>query len=253
LKKNQKIKNLQKKDKEPPKKDKEPLKKEPIKRETPKKETQVPENKPREVAPANNPVSKVLFIKNFVRPLTNKSVEEFISVNGIPPVQFAMDSIKSKLYAIYDSEESAKSARNATHDAIYPSTNKMKLIAEYSTEEEARDFFKKEVEVRQPTTSTSATASPITTPNPKRENSRTSIQKKETPVKPKPVEEKTLDDLFKKTSAIPSLYYLPLSEDEVNEKKRKRESDKVPIKNGDDSKSKSLEQSSLQKDSEMKD
>jgi len=199
---------------------------------------------PREVPSAINPVSKVLFIKNFVRPLTIKAVEELISVNGTPPVQWAMDSIKSKLYAVYDSEESAKAARNMTHDIIYPSSNKMKLVSEYSTMEEATEFFKS------PDISTPSIPTPTTTSTtPKKEVQRPQLVKRETPKKPVQ-EEKTLDNLFQKTSATPALYYLPLSEEEVQEK-RKRKLESNGSSNGkgaEESRSKVDDQSSEMKD-----
>lgn len=145
----------------------------------------------REVPPAKNPVSNTLYLTNFVRPFTKQQVDELLNQTG-KVVQSGMDPIKSRCYAIFETEEGAMATREALHNLVWPPANRAKLNVEFATEEEAKRFF---------------------TPG--------SQQPAE--VKPKPrVSENvlTLDDLFKKTTAKPPIYWLPLTDSEVEMKRK---------------------------------
>jgi len=170
--------------------------------ETPISTNKIPkveENKSQEpekrfVPPSRRPPSTVVFIRGFVRPFTKQAAKDLLDQSG-QVIEWGMDAIKSRCHVIYATKEQAIAARDAIHNLTWPPNNKAQLYADFSTEEEARRFYKnnsgEEKRVRSP---------------PRR------------PVIEKPAA--TLDELFKKTQAKPPIYYLPLSEKEVEAKKR---------------------------------
>jgi len=143
----------------------------------------------REVPPSKKPPSNVLFITNFVRPFTKQAVQELLNQTGRVK-EWGMDDIKSRCYVIYETLEEAATTRNALHHLVWPVNNKTKLQADFSTENEAKKLL----------------------------NVITEKSRDKTP----PRQEKvlTLDDLFKKTVAKPHLYYLPLSDSQLDAKKK---------------------------------
>jgi len=144
----------------------------------------------REVPPSKKPVSNVLFITNFVRPFTKAAVQELLGQTG-KVKEWGMDPIKSRCFVIYETEQEATATRNALHNLVWPPSNKTKLQVDFSNENDGRKFI-----------SGGATEKP----------------KDKTP----PPQEKvlTLDDLFRKTAAKPAIYYLPLTDNEVETKKK---------------------------------
>jgi len=152
-----------------------------------KEEEVVPES--REVPVSKKSPSNVLFITNFVRPFTKQAVSELLSQTG-KVKDWGMDSIKSRCYVVYETQEDAEKTRNALHNLVWPHNNKSKLQVDFSTETEAKKLLY-------------------------------GIQEKLRNKSP-PRQEKvlTLDDLFKKTDAKPNIYYLPLTDTQVEEKKK---------------------------------
>jgi len=151
----------------------------------------------RQVPPSKKPVSNILFITNFVRPFTKQAVEDLLKQTG-KVKDWGMDAIKSRCFVIYETEGEAETTRNALHNLIWPPSNKSKLQVDFSNENDAKKF--------------------VTADKPKEKT-------------PPPVEEKviTLDDLFKKTVAKPPIYYLPLSESEIEAKKKAAEAKPAPL------------------------
>jgi len=134
-----------------------------------------------------------LFISNFVRPLTARQVNELLIQTG-KVKDWAMDSVKSRCYVIYETEQEAITTRNALHNLVWPPTNKAKLNVDFSNEVDAKKLI--------------SGGSSVTTEKPKE--------------KVPPPQEKvlTLDDLFVKTVSKPQIYYLPLTESQVEAKKK---------------------------------
>lgn len=174
-----------------------------IKLNTPKENTEniVPEI--RSVPPPKNPESNVLHVKNFVRPLTKIQVEELLKQTG-KIVNWGMDPIKSQCFVVYESIEQGILSRQAIHNLMWPSHNTYRLSAEFSTEEDARRFFLKN---HIPVAKTGVGSVP-------------SKQEQSEPL-PEPEPSKTLEQLFMKTTSMPVLYYLPLSDEEVSKRKEK--------------------------------
>jgi RNA recognition motif-containing protein len=157
---------------------------------------------PREVPHAENPKSRFLFIKNFVRPFTKQSVLELLSQYG-KVLSWDMDNIKSRCFVEYEKMENAVRARESLHNLLWPPGNKSKLYAEFTTDEETKKFLNNRDIVDSSKKSIEKPAAVATT--------------------------KTLDDLFRKTLAKPHIYWLPLSEEILEQRKKQQ-------KNGTDSK-----------------
>jgi len=148
---------------------------------------------PREVPPSKKPVSAVLFITNFVRPFTKSAVAELLGKTGTVK-EWEMDSIKSKCYAVYSSESEATATREALHNLAWPSGSR-KLQVDYATESDAKRWVLGLPDNEHQEGTRSRTRAP-------------------------PPKVKTLDDLFRKTTALPHIYYLPLTDSEVEAKKK---------------------------------
>lgn len=174
---------------EQPKKDLHSNKKEGEDKEKNKMEEDSNNNIQKEVPPSTKPISKSLFIKNFVRPFPLGSVKSLLESYGkISDSDWGMDSIKSKCYVIYNTTEEATSARQGIHNLIWPPANKSKLDADFCPEEEAKNFL-------------------LT----KKKDSKSNESSGKKAL--------TVDDLFFKTETKPSIYFLPLTDKEVAEKK----------------------------------
>jgi len=199
----------------------------------------------REVPPAKNPKTNVLFIQHFVRPFTKPAVETLLTSTG-SVLQWAMDNIKSKAYVIYSDEKGAEDTRNALHNLVWPPANRTKLSVEYSTKQEADKFFQISG------VNNTSTPTPNKTENKKeekkdegntenkkekreekkndedeRKESNASRRRSSPPPRPKATPKvdavKQLDEVFKKTVAVPHLYWLPLTQEEIDAKLGKKE------------------------------
>eukprot|EP01118_Nematostelium_gracile_P012137 TRINITY_DN4395_c0_g1_i1.p2 TRINITY_DN4395_c0_g1~~TRINITY_DN4395_c0_g1_i1.p2 ORF type:complete len:120 (+),score=36.04 TRINITY_DN4395_c0_g1_i1:562-921(+) len=112
-----------------------------------------------------------------------------------------MDDIKSKCFVIFETEAEAEATRNALHNLVWPPHNHSKLQADFSTEEEAKRLV---------------LGGATTTNNNDRK-------------RPRQEKPKELTDIFKKTSAKPQIFWLPLTEEEIQKKNQ-------PVNNGTEQK-----------------
>lgn len=144
----------------------------------------------REVPPPKNSPTNALFIKNLVRPFLLSSLKELLSETGTIE-DWGLDSIKSKCYVVYKSKEEAEATRQALYGLVWPTTGKSKLDVEFYSADEAKILVLGE-------------------------NAE----------KPEKKATKTLDELFKKTTSQPPIYYLPLTEKEVEAKSKKTQEPK---------------------------
>jgi apoptotic chromatin condensation inducer in the nucleus len=180
----------------------------------------------REVPPPRKPVSRTLFIDRFVRPFTLNQVKELLGKTG--EIEFFwMNGIKSQCYVIYKTEEQAIATREAIYNLLWPPANHSRLRAEFATEEEARRAAERSEAQKNGAAAPAAAAQPQpqphahTRPTEQRDSRhRAASAPAERAAPPPPAKTVTLEDLFRKTQARPCIYWLPLSDDEVQKKQQ---------------------------------
>jgi len=152
---------------------------------------------------AKEPLSSVLLIKNFVRPFTVQQAKDLLSQNGTIK-NFWMDSIRTHCFATFETEEQAQATREAIDGVQWPHKLGRRLHADFSTEALAA------AALAGPTSPRMRVTSPRMGQNPTRPdsggpkaNSRQATENQE-PAKPM----RRLDDLFRKTSTKPAIYWV---------------------------------------------
>eukprot|EP00795_Rhopilema_esculentum_P001414 gene1414-15830_t len=202
-------------------------------------------------SPAKNDPSRILSVRNLVRPFTLRQLREFLSKSGtVIEDGFWINHIKSHCYVTYATEEEAIASRSAIHGTRWPAANPKLLSADFALNDEmyretggklGNAPSSKKIEERKP--SIDASGEPSIDASGKRlsrELSRDeeSISRKnerprdkesraaEDSAKPKEKKEaagKLLDDLFRKTKATPCIYWLPLTKEQIAVKEKERE------------------------------
>ncbi|XP_057428726.1 uncharacterized protein LOC130722115 [Lotus japonicus] len=197
--------------------------------------------KERIVPPSQRTPTNSLRIDRFLRPFTLKAVQELLGKTG-KVSSFWMDQIKTHCYVTYSSIEEATETRNAVYNLQWPPNGGRLLIAEYVDPEDVKMKLEappppppQAASVSVPTVAPAPSSSqPEPSPRQQREQhpipvalppppplSRAPPVARERLPSPPPLPEKvdppivTLDDLFRKTTATPRIYYLPLSEEQV--------------------------------------
>ncbi|KAI4365455.1 hypothetical protein MLD38_021440 [Melastoma candidum] len=198
--------------------------------------------KERTVPPSQRPPTNSLRIDHFLRPFTLKAVQELLEKTGTV-TSFWMDLIKTHCYVTYFSVEEAIDTRNAVYNLQWPPNGGRLLVAEFVDSQEVKARVDCPSLTAAPALDPAAPApKPITPavkavsqphqPVPRRQQQqqlppppplhpRPTQARDGLPVPPPPDPEKsdptivTLGILFKKTKATPSIYYLPLSEEQV--------------------------------------
>mmetsp|Transcript_37928 Transcript_37928/g.90078 ORF Transcript_37928/g.90078 Transcript_37928/m.90078 type:complete len:328 (-) Transcript_37928:150-1133(-) len=197
-----------------------------------------PEDQPvKTVPPASREPTRALRIDNFVRPFTKQLLEQMLSAFGeLKGIWLA--PIKTHCYAIFESEEVAEKCRQGTYDLEWPEGHGKRLVPRFVALEEAeaacagkpvgettgrasepkeptpgkgskdrgRLFTREEAELRR-----AASGSKEPEPNGPR-------QKRKRQEEPPQV----LEDLFRKTATKPAIYWLPLTEEQVDTRKARR-------------------------------
>ncbi|XP_022984891.1 histone acetyltransferase KAT6A-like isoform X1 [Cucurbita maxima] len=200
-------------------------------------------SKERVVPPSPKPPTNSLKIDRFLRPFTLKAVQELLGKTGSVS-SFWMDHIKTHCYVTYSSVEEAMKTRDAVYNLQWPPNGGRLLIAEFVDPQEVK------IRVESPQAlKPAAVAPPVSTmppPMPPEPSPRQPRQhfapspslppppptnnlaqaREQLPLPPPPaLPDKvdtpivTLDDLFKKTKATPRIYYLPLSDEQVQVKR----------------------------------
>ncbi|KAL9263915.1 Apoptotic chromatin condensation inducer in the nucleus-like protein [Drosera capensis] len=211
--------------------------------------TSVDSPKERIVPPPTRSPTNSLRIDRFLRPFTLKAVQELLGKTGTV-ASFWMDHIKTHCYVTYSSEEEAKKTRSALYNLQWPPNGGRLLIAEFVEPEEVKLQIGPPAPPPQASAHVGAglapppppAALPLTSP-------RLAVVKRQQPPQqpaftlppppplpvppvarefvlppPPPLPEKidplivTLDDLFRKTKATPRIYYLPLTDEQVQTK-----------------------------------
>ncbi|CAH9078518.1 unnamed protein product [Cuscuta europaea] len=200
-----------------------------------------------------------LRIDNFLRPFTVKAVQELLGKTG-NVCSFWMDNIKTHCYVTFSSVEEAMETRKAVYGLQWPTYGGRCLIADFVDPQDVKAHLEAGPSnpTAPPVSSTPAVPSPLQTlPQPALPPARqpsgpweqverphplsrqppahdhrstmkervagppsTAAPKTETPPMP------TLDELFRKTKAIPRIYYLPLTDEQVSVKLNKQKESK---------------------------
>ncbi|CAN8328657.1 unnamed protein product [Cochlearia groenlandica] len=181
--------------------------------------------KERVVPPSPKEPTDSLRIDHFLRPFTLKAVQELLGKTG-NVTSFWMDHIKTHCYVSYASVEEAAATREAVYNLQWPANGGRLLTAEFVGSEEVKAKLEAPLPSPPPRSQpqTQAPSRPLPTalpPPPPLAKAPPVIERLPLPPPPPLVGEEqeppivTLDDLFKKTKAIPRIYYLPLSEEQV--------------------------------------
>lgn len=138
--------------------------------------------------------SNSLRIDGFKRPFRESQVRELLDKYGTVTYMW-MDNIKTHCYVMYETETEAIACCKSVHGLQWPEDSVATLSARHVTDEEATDAARP---------------------------SKRKIRDHEETNREEPEKKlKTLDELFRRTKAKPSLYWLPLSEEEILQKQRR--------------------------------
>ncbi|CAJ1856721.1 unnamed protein product [Sphenostylis stenocarpa] len=207
-----------------------------LKRNLSRSDSSATDDTPKEriVPPSQRSPTNSLRIDRFLRPFTLKAVQELLGKTGNVR-SFWMDQIKTHCYVTYSSVEEAIETRKSVYNLQWPPNGGRLLVAEYVDPEEVL------MKLEPPPAQVAPVVPPVPPasqpePSPRLHREQHSVPttlppppplSKPPPVvrerlpSPPPLPEKvdppivTLDDLFRKTTATPRIYYLPLSEEQV--------------------------------------
>ncbi|KAI3842340.1 hypothetical protein MKW98_026130 [Papaver atlanticum] len=192
----------------------------------------------RVVPPSAKPPTTSLRIDNFLRPFTLKAVQELLAKTG-SVCSFWMDHIKTHCYVTYSSVKEATETRNALYNLQWPTNGGKLLVADFVDPQDVKTRAEAPPAAPLSTTPKTPQSAPLSSKPPPEISPRQAVQKKQLPPPPMtsepppPTREHvslppspplprdedppivTLDDLFRKTTSTPRIYYLPLSEEQV--------------------------------------
>ncbi|KAL1924004.1 uncharacterized protein VTP21DRAFT_7039 [Calcarisporiella thermophila] len=155
-----------------------------------------------EVPESQHPPTTTLAVRNFVRPLQVKQVEELLNKFG-KVEKFWMDSIKTHCYVTYSSVDEAILARSRLYNLRFPTESHNPLLPDFLTPERAQRLIEEEE---------SAQASNARRVS-KQYGAHGSSKEGNLGRQDAKISYLPLDNLFPKTTATPSLYFLPVSEE----------------------------------------
>mmetsp|Transcript_1404 Transcript_1404/g.4879 ORF Transcript_1404/g.4879 Transcript_1404/m.4879 type:complete len:462 (-) Transcript_1404:1507-2892(-) len=178
--------------------------------------------------------TEALRIDNFVRPFIQKHAQQLVEEHGgsIPVKGFWMDQIKTHCYAVFETQENAEHAQQALDGLKWPETGR-NLRARFVPVDEAWSFINGTAKLKPsepakvpstkagvaPQTDVSLPATHPTGPDSQAKSSEHSDRRVREDKSFKRGAE-TLESLFKKTAAKPSIYWLPLTKRQIEDKKR---------------------------------
>eukprot|EP00123_Amoebidium_parasiticum_P013895 comp22211_c1_seq2/m.32696 comp22211_c1_seq2/g.32696 ORF comp22211_c1_seq2/g.32696 comp22211_c1_seq2/m.32696 type:complete len:328 (-) comp22211_c1_seq2:132-1115(-) len=202
--------------------------------------------------------TRCLHVQHFVRPLTKMQVDELLAEAGTlvddPDMAFWMDRKKSHMYCTYETVEMAVAAYGIMNGLKFPPINPRTLKVDYVPEEEIKDLIAKAAAAEggvpdrrrasanqrpalPPSTSRASDRERETRGRGRRESKEEKEQQrgddvketreekreemgkeKEKEKKTEAREEKSLDDLFRKTTTEPVIYWLPLTDEQIKAK-----------------------------------
>ncbi|WAR11606.1 ACINU-like protein [Mya arenaria] len=225
-----------------------------------------PERVGRSPSPARNPVSRIVHVRNLVRPFTLNQLKELLGRTGtFGPSDFWIDKIKSHCFVTYETDDEAAATRQALHNTKWPQSNPKTLLVDFASQEQLNYYLggmkpippaeKKPAakpDVRRESARERERAERETERQREREKrlkEREEREKARKPVREWDRDKKTredwdpalqksrsrsprevkkeeepparlLDDLFKKTKATPCIYWLPLTEPQIQAREK---------------------------------
>ncbi|GLE02994.1 hypothetical protein PINS_up011873 [Pythium insidiosum] len=155
-----------------------------------------------------------LRIDNFRRPFTLPAVKTFLQQVG-PFVEngFWMNSIKTHCFVTFESTELAQRTKDLVHGCVWPPETGVALAAVFSSQT-AMEI--NNGAVPQPIESSS------TTPQKRKSSGQEPPAAGRAASSRRRLAAKSLDSLFHKTETKPVLYYLPVPDDEVRQRRERR-------------------------------
>jgi hypothetical protein len=148
----------------------------------------VPPTTPTPIPPPNREPTDTLFIINFVKPCRIEDVKEmFNTAENVEILDCWMDSLKSKCYAKFATPDQASSVRDKVYGKKWAGLGKP-LVAEFV---EYPEMEKAKGDLESDTQFSGEVEDPLAA-------------------------------LFKKTNTKPAIYYLPLTEEQITEKRTRR-------------------------------
>ena len=172
------------------------------------------------ISEKNKNKSCVVEIRNLVRPFTNIQLINLLKRTGAfdENTHFWIDKIKSHALVKYERPQEAEETVLALDGVKWPSSNQKKLIVTFSSEDHFERQSKEQVSLKQP-----LTLEAVDRPQVKRKTIEERLERPEEKrprkdsdhrpteeEKPKK-EQKSLEVLFNKTKALPSIYWMPKS------------------------------------------
>eukprot|EP00466_Bigelowiella_natans_P007241 jgi/Bigna1/76600/fgenesh1_pg.42_\ len=156
--------------------------------------------------------SRAMRIDGFVRPFRVSDVRKLLEKHG-NVVHFWMDKIRTHCYTIFSSEEEAAQCKEALDGLVWSEGSVKTLKVLFVAVDEAIDAARPKL------------------PTARRKQATKREEEEEDREKREKVSLKTLDELFKRTTTKPPLYWLPLTDEEVEERERKVAERRVDIMN----------------------
>merc|ERR1711892_549897 len=197
--------------------------------------------KEKESSPPPGEPAAVVHITNLVRPFTLPQLKDFLAVHG-EYGDFWIDKIKSNCFVKYNEVDSAINCRKLIHGKKWPSSNPKSLRVTYSSDAKMQSAKEGTLEVaskrpdnirREKRRSQSRSPQRATGMRSEQDFAKdvTTTKKREKSPEESAADESDedeaggicLDDLFKKTKTIPSVYWLPLTDQEIQARDDARE------------------------------
>uniref|UniRef100_A0AC35GDQ4 SAP domain-containing protein n=1 Tax=Panagrolaimus sp. PS1159 TaxID=55785 RepID=A0AC35GDQ4_9BILA len=191
------------------------------------------------VSPARYPPSNYIYIRGLRRPFTMNQFHAVVLKFGTftKDDDEWMDNVRSQSIIKYSTVEEAQKAREGLHHVVWPEFNNGELLVDFSDETEFiqhKGVLKKVIKPDDDVFVKEKSPSPMNDdlPSPKEsvKRERHDDDTDEGPSPKKKKEKKSLEELFKKTIAQPSICYMPLSDEEVARKQVQKAMEKRVIK-----------------------
>lgn len=189
---------------------------------------------------ADSGCGNTLFVEHFVRPFTLQQVRRLVEAHGAV-TRLWMNSIKTHAYVSFADPAAAAAARAALDGLAWPPANGGKLAAAFCSEEDAvramesggtdapgqlRRLAEPLIQPRAPKQQqqqqqqkAEKEEQPAEKKQKKKEEEEeemdTTTKQKKVAEKKKEEETRTLDELFRKTTSKPHVYFLPLTEEQA--------------------------------------
>uniref|UniRef100_A0AC34RK24 SAP domain-containing protein n=1 Tax=Panagrolaimus sp. JU765 TaxID=591449 RepID=A0AC34RK24_9BILA len=179
-----------------------------------------------EASPAKNEESVYIHVKNLKRPFTLPSLYAVLKKYGEFDTEsdFWIDAIRSHCLVKFAEVEQAIKARNALHRVEWPPGNMTEISVDFTDADEFDKFrgvIKKVVKNRSP----SPVPENVTPPVEEEKEEKTQKRKQNFESKYEfydLAESKSMNELFRKTTTEPMIYYLPLNDEEAARNQAKK-------------------------------